>query len=355
MPFKPFGILSWLSKAARLVFFIRYALMTPALPMLIAAYGWYDLSNPVLGNVLLVDNQTELFNLTWISLVAVALSFVEARVALLNARERFSDCPFWAVDRTDISRFGLVIWVVAWLVAGLCLPLVCALATHYGTYPHSVLFSQSFDSYGYGIFAGICFAALLMLLASALGHLRRTANTAHAELLPTDLFFRNRTLLRDCSCSEQYLARILVNTKGYADKVTSPGVGEPNYRFAPGHGQLAFTLLLAIIGYVFLYWRVSEPEGGTFSRVVLRGSSPDHCRRDFHRGCFLFRSLPTAGADRAADCLGTVRPDFPKRPLFRDVARGKEHAKSANDVRIGENVAAKISPQECVVATERQG
>ena len=123
----PFGILSWSSRAARLVFFIRYALLTPALLLLIAAYGWYDRSDPVLGNVLLVDDPTELFNLTWISLVAVALSFVEARVALLNAKQRFSDCPFWAVDRTDISPLGVMLWVVAWLVAGLCLPLVCAL------------------------------------------------------------------------------------------------------------------------------------------------------------------------------------------------------------------------------------
>ena len=33
-----------------------------------------------------------------------------------------------------------------------------------------------------------------------------------------------------------------------------------SYRLRPGHGQLAFTLALAIAGYVFLYWWVRNPE-----------------------------------------------------------------------------------------------
>ena len=197
----------WITGLVHLIFFIRYALLVPFVLVLIATIGWRDRSNPVLGNVLLVDDQLEFFNLTWIALIAVALSFVEARVALLNARLRFPDCPNWAIDRTNFSVAWLLVWAVAWFVGGLYLPLVCGWATLYGTSGESASLREVVDTYGFSIAIGVVFAALLMLLASVLAKLTQTSNGADAELLPTDFLIRRWSGIRWSDRVDQMFAR----------------------------------------------------------------------------------------------------------------------------------------------------
>jgi hypothetical protein len=253
---------AWIAGLVHLVFFIRYALLIPFLLVLIAILGWLDRANPILGNVLLVEDPWELFNLTWITLIAVALSFVEARVALLNAKLRFRDCPQWAVDRTTISAAWLVGWLVAWLLAGLCLPLVCGWATLYGETGESASFGTVVGIYGYSMVAGVVFATLLMLFASVFAKLTQSKNAADAELVPTDLLLRRWPGLRWRDRVDPMFARVLVNYPGYAEVtvVRDNGSETPVYRLRPGHDHLVITLILAILGYMLVFWWAFEPE-----------------------------------------------------------------------------------------------
>ncbi len=81
-----------------LAFFVRYAMLVPAALLLLALLGWQFRTNTILGNMFLVDGRHQMFHLTWLALVAVALSMVQARVTLLNAKDRFRDCPNWDFD-----------------------------------------------------------------------------------------------------------------------------------------------------------------------------------------------------------------------------------------------------------------
>jgi hypothetical protein len=253
---------AWIVGLVHLVFFIRYALLIPFLLVLIAILGRLDRSSPILGNVLLVDDKWQLFNLTWIALVAVALSFVQARVALLNAKLRFRDCPQWAVDRTTISAAWLVGWLVAWLFAGLCLPVVCGWATLHAQGKSAQL---SFGEVVWGIAAGITFATLLMLFASVLAKLTQSKKGVVAELVPTDLLLRRWSGLTWPGGVDQKLARALANCPGYAEAIVDDnGSGTQSYRLRPGHDHLVNTVLLSLLGYLLVFWLVDEPDLAPF-------------------------------------------------------------------------------------------
>ena len=64
--------IGWVAGLIHLGFFARYALFVPFLLVLLTLLGWQYRTNTILGNVFLVDSPSQLFQLAWLSLVAVA-------------------------------------------------------------------------------------------------------------------------------------------------------------------------------------------------------------------------------------------------------------------------------------------
>ncbi|HEY1599619.1 MAG TPA: hypothetical protein VGG64_08460 [Pirellulales bacterium] len=246
-------VIGWLPGLVHLAFFVRYALLVPFLLLLLAFFGWRYRTNAILGNVFLVDSPAQLFQLTWLSLAAVALSAVEARVTLLNAKERFPDCPSWNIDGAEFTWLWSVAWIVAWLAVGLAVPLVCAWATPYGNTGLAPPLSGIVQQYGVSMAAGIVVAGGLLLIASGAARFAIGRKLSAAEILPSDACFRQLQGARFVSLADRAIARVLsFSDGGYVEPAESdPVTGDiVAYRLRPGHAQVAFTLLLLLAGYV---------------------------------------------------------------------------------------------------------
>jgi len=250
---------SFLAGFVHLAFFVRYALLVPGVLLLLALLGWKFRTNTILGNVFLVDSPHQLFQLTWLSLVAVALSLVQARVTLLNAKDRFPDCPPWNVDAPAFTWPWMLAWIVVWLAIGLCLPAICAWATPYGDMGKAPEINEIVRDYGPAMLQGIGVATLLLLLSSGIARFAIGHRLTAAELLPSDACFRNLAGTRVVAAADSALARLLSGMPGYAEPVTDEKAGpdeSPSYRLRPGHAQLTFTLFMALAGYAIVYFTI---------------------------------------------------------------------------------------------------
>ena len=246
----------WVPGLVHLAFFTRYSLAIPLVIVVLAFFGWKFRTSTILGNVFLVDNRFQLFQVSWLSLVAVALWLVEARVTLLNARERFPDCPAWNIDAETFSGGWMAAWIVSWLVCGLSLPLVSAWATLFGNTGKSPALGEIVGHYGVSILCGIGLATALLFLASGIARYAIGQDLSAAELMPTDACFRHFSGLRAVAVADSAIAS-LIGGPGYAEAVRTRGVAlPPAHQLRPGHAQLAVTMLLALVGYVTVYWTV---------------------------------------------------------------------------------------------------
>jgi hypothetical protein len=245
--------------AIHLAFFVRYAMLVPASLLLLALLGWQFRTNTILGNMFLVDGRHQMFHLTWLALVAVALSMVQARVTLLNAKERFRDCPNWDFDGPSFTVAWSVMWIVIWLAIGLLVPWVCAWATPFGNTGIEPTTAEILKHAGLPMLAGIGMATFLLILASGTARFAIGHQLTAAELLPSDALFRRLAGTRLVASIDALAAYLLQSAAGYSERVTGEGVlpdDPPIYRLRPGHAQLFLTLFLALIGYAAVYFLV---------------------------------------------------------------------------------------------------
>ncbi|HEY4310080.1 MAG TPA: hypothetical protein VGN12_11565 [Pirellulales bacterium] len=250
---------AFLPGLVHLAFFIRYALLVPAALVLLAFLGWQFRTNTILGNVFLVDGQHQMFHLTWLSLVAVALAMVEARVTLLNAKDRFPDCPDWDFDGPSFTFAWSAMWITLWLAIGLLIPLVCAWATPYGNTGSAPSLVEIVEHSGLAVLGGVGAAALLLIVASGTARFAIGHQLTAAELLPSDALFRRLVGTRVVAALDGVAAHLLKASTGYAEQVVDDTMHKddpPIYRLRPGHAQLFFTLLLALVGYATVYFTV---------------------------------------------------------------------------------------------------
>ena len=178
-----------------------------------------------------------MFHLSWLSLIAVALAMVEARVTLLNAKDRFPDCPNWDFDGPMFSFSWSVLWIGLWLILGLCVPVVCAWATPYGNTGQAPTLADMVDHYGPAMLAGIGVAAVLLLVASGTARFAIGHQLTAAELLPSDAFFRRLPGTRVVAAIDATLAPLMNSSTGYSEQVFDDRAQRddpPEYRLRPG-------------------------------------------------------------------------------------------------------------------------
>ncbi len=156
-----------------------------------------------------------------------------------------------------------VLWIGLWLILGLCVPVVCAWATPYGNTGKAPALADMIDHYGPAMLAGVGVAAVLLLVASGAARFAIGHQLTAAELLPSDACFRRLPGTRAVAAIDATLARLMKSSTGYSERVVDEKAHKDDpseYRLRPGHAQLFFTLLLALVGYAIVYFTVKPTE-----------------------------------------------------------------------------------------------
>jgi hypothetical protein len=220
-------------------------------------------ANPDLfRNVLVLETPWQLFNVTWLALLAAALVLIASRVTLLNARDRFADyrasAPPPATPQPGWTRAG---WVL-FLVMGLPVPVACVAliardpspfwAGWFGGGPAVALAGASV------VLLGLASALSALALFTALQLLLLDPGVTAPGLLPFESWGRLRALhavrIGWLDGAGNGLARVLSRLgPGYTRTLNGPQGGPSHAVLSPGHAQVALWLGLSVLAYLLSY------------------------------------------------------------------------------------------------------
>jgi hypothetical protein len=269
------SLVAWLAPRFRLLFLLRYSILTGLLPPLLLVLAQYV--NPQLLRGLFVpDTPAQLFNVTWLSLLIAALVNIMLRVVQINAPDRFQD---YKVSGGKAPSPGP--WRLRWLLLlgiGMPIPIFCSVLIT--SDPPQRWLEWSSWTFGTPIWLltvlmvllGDCAGLLLLLGFTAAQQLLLHPDAVSQNLLPFESWGPLRALKEHpigwLNRWGDRLARWLsLLGPGYARQVTDPNTGEPVCYpntdkpilvLAPGHAQGALWFGVAFLAYglsaVLGYW-----------------------------------------------------------------------------------------------------
>jgi hypothetical protein len=268
-------IWQWFAPRLRLLFLLRYSLLTGLFPPTFVLLALY-VNRQLFRGLLVLETPGQLFNVTWLSLLVATLVMVTLRVVQINAPDRFH----------DYAKAGGVAptpgpWRLRWLLlAAIALPIPLACIGLIQDDPPPPWNEWSSTLFGVPIWLLATFIVLLGLLAGFVVLLLFTAaqllllhpSVVSQNLLPFELWGPLQSLkkheIRWLYGLGDRLARLANHFgPGYArtlldpqtdQPVPNPATGQPYLVLAPGHAQVALwfgcTLLAYVVSWVWSYF-----------------------------------------------------------------------------------------------------
>lgn len=249
-----------LANGLRILFLMRYAVLSAIAIPALAAIGYFGKSS-ILANLFVLDDTRQLFHLTWLSLLAVSIAFLSARVTQLNAPRRFRDCGDES-GAPPLQAYEFLMLPI-WMLMGLATPLICIRSTAIGSRGTSDWVHDPFVLPGCLAIAGGFFLAIVMhFLFAVFCRYALREELIFPLLVPYPPSF---PLKQGHGAAGALFARPFLIWTGSVKGYVIPG--DPP-RLGPGHLQAMFCLSLALIAYIVAF-RVVGPNEASFPTLFF--------------------------------------------------------------------------------------
>lgn len=237
----------------RILFLMRYAVLTAALFPALSVVGYLGKSS-ILGNLFVLDDTRQLFHLTWLSLLAVSIAFLSARVTQLNAPRRFRDCEAEESSAPPLQAYEFLMLPI-WMAMGLATPLICIRSTAIGSRGTADWTHDPFVLPGcLAVAGGFLLAIVMHFLFAVFCRYALREELIFPLLVPYPPSF---PLQPSNGSAGALLAKPVQYWSGSVKGYVVPG--EPP-RLGPGHLQATFCLSLALVAYVVAFYVVGPNE-----------------------------------------------------------------------------------------------